>query len=321
MTVETISVLDHTWHVIANPNACEKKSLNRWSKVAKRFDEVGLKYEFYKADDRGMGIALASRLCQEGHQHLIVVGGDGTINEVVNGIMSSGVDVHDVCLAVIPLGRGNDWTRTHQYPDTLEACVEMFLCGGFLRHDVGKVRTFIDEREVAQRFFINIAGFGFDAEVIYDDTYNKPHFIGISTYILSVLRCLFGSESPEVEVSAEGFLFKDRLFSMVAGICQYNGGGMRQAPTAIPNDGLLDLVIIPKVSIFRVLRLLAYVFSGRHIEKSKGLIKVCQTEEASFVCKKLLRGEVEGELLETGNYKVSVVPHAFRMLTNKAWPE
>lgn len=316
MNIETIPVLDYTWHVIANPNACEHKSMNRWSIVSKRFDEVGLKYELHKTDSKGKGIEKAAQLCREGCKHLVVVGGDGTINEVVNGIMTSGVDVQDVCLAVLPLGRGNDWARTHHYPTKVEECIETFLRGSFLRHDIGQVQTFREGSEVAKRFFINIAGFGFDAEVIYDTTYNKPHFLGISVYILSVLRCLFGYKSPVVEVNAPGFSFKTRVFLMVAAICQYNGGGMRQAPDAIPDDGQLDVVIIPKVGPLRVLRLMLHVFSGKHIEKSKGLIRVCRSQEALIASETLCRGEVEGELLETGVYKVSIVPRAFRVLTN-----
>ena len=313
MNLETIPVLDYTWHIIANPNACENKSLDHWSVVAKRFDEVGLKYELYKTENKGKGIEKAA--------HLMVVGGDGSINEVVNGIMMSGVEVNDVCLAVLPLGRGNDWARTHHYPTKAQECVDLFLRGTFIRHDIGKVQTFQEGREVSKRFFINIAGFGFDAEVIYDTTYNKPHFLGISVYVLSALRCLFGFKSPIVEVKAPGFSFKDRVFMMVAAICQYNGGGMRQALDALPDDGQLDVVIIPKVGPLRVLWLMLYVFSGRHIEKSKGLVKVCRAEEASITSETLCRGEVEGELLETGEYKVSILPRAFRVLTNMAGTE
>ena len=316
MNIETLPVLDYTWHILANLNACEKRSKHNWSVVTRRFDEVGLKYELHKTEGKGKGIETAAQLCREGCRHLIVAGGDGSVNEVVHGIMTSGVEVRDVCLAVLPIGRGNDWSRTHAYPTKVEECVELFLRGTFLWHDIGKVQTLQAGREVASRYFINIAGFGFDAEVIYDTTYNKPHFLGISVYILSTLRCLFGYKNPVVEVSAPDFSFKNKVFMMVAAICQYNGGGMRQAPDAVPDDARLDVVIIPKLSPLRVLKLMMYVFSGRHIEKSKGLIKVCRVEEAVIRSEELCRGEVEGEMLETGNYKISLVPRAFRVLTN-----
>ena len=124
-----------------------------------------------------------------------------------------------------------------------------------------------------------------------------------------------------VEVRTPGFSFKDKVFMMVAAICQYNGGGMRQAPDALPDDGQLDVVIIPKLNPFRVLRLMLYVFSGRHIEKSKGLVKISRAEDVSITSEALCRGEVEGELLETGEYKVSILPRAFRVLTNMAGAE
>lgn len=312
------SVLDYTWHVIINPNALEGKCMKHWAKMAARLEAERVRYEMHPTAARGDASVIAKQLCDAGIRHLLVVGGDGSINEVVDGIMRSNADIHDVCLAVFPLGRGNDWARTHQYPTRLNDCVDVFLKGKFMRHDVGNVQTLYDGIPVADRFFINIAGFGFDAEVIYDTQQSKPHFLGISVYIVSLFRCLFGYKSLPVKITAPGFSFQDKTFLAVAANCQYNGGGMRQAPDAKPDDGLLDVVVIPQLSYLRLFWLMLSVFSGKHIKKSKGLIKTCRAESVDITCDTLCRGEVEGEMLVSGNYHVTIQPSVFWMLTNQS---
>lgn len=317
MSIQTLSVLDHIWHIIANPHACEEKSMNQWDMLSSRFGAAGVRFVLHEADAEATCRENARRLCAEGCRHLMVIGGDGTVNEVVNGIMESGADVRDLCLAVMPLGRGNDWARTHNYPKKIDKCVEMFLRGRFMRHDIGKVQTLRENAPVATRYFVNIAGFGFDAEVIYDTVYNKPHFMGISVYILSLLHTLFHYKSTPVEIVSPDIAYQGETFLMVAGLCQYNGGGIRQAPEAQPDSGRFHVVVIPKVSKAKVFSLMPYMFSGRHIEKSNGLVKSFRTNQLTLKVAELYRGEVEGELLETGDYQITLLPGAFQMLTNR----
>ncbi len=316
MADKVLNVQDFTWHVIINPNACDRKCFHRWNEVSDKLTAAGVNYELHKAEGLNMGMETAKNLCTEGVRHLIVVGGDGTINEVVNGIMLSGVDPREVYLAVLPLGRANDWARTHNFPSNYLDTVDVFLKGNFMHHDIGKVQTLQQNEVKAERYFANIAGFGFDAEVIYDVNYNKPRFMGISVYLLSLVRSLFSYKSVPVRVQGPGIDYHGESFFMVAAICQYNGGGMCQAPMAKPNDGKMDVVFIPKVSKFRVMTLVKPLFKGKHIEKVKHLVKVHQTPEVLIKTDQLFRAEVEGELLETGDYKVSLIPKSLNMLTN-----
>ncbi len=245
----------------------------------------------------------------------MVIGGDGTINEVVNGIFLSGVDTKEVFLAVLPLGRGNDWARAHKFPTDLEHVMEVFRRGQFLCHDIGRVTSVRENEEPFHRYFINIAGFGFDAEVIYDVTYNKPHFAGISVYMLSLARMLFRYKSQPLRVQSPDFSFDGKTFLMVAAIGKYNGGGMCQAPESIADDGLFDVVIIPKVSNLKVIANVKNLSDGSHIHKIKG-IQSFRTASLSISSNQILRGEVEGELLPLGKYEIDMLPNSLNVLTN-----
>lgn len=315
MATNNLNVTQFTWQVILNPNAREKKCMDAWNDVEKLLQEKGIQYVLHLADARLKGIETARQLCLDGHRHLMVLGGDGTVNEVVNGICESGVALNEVFLAVMPVGRGNDWARTHKFSTEISQNLNIFLKGYFMQHDIGVVRSFEQNEEKAHRYFINIAGFGFDAEVIYDVTFRKPHFLGISVYVLSLLRCLSRYKSQRVDVSGPGFHFQDKSFLMVAGICQYNGGGMRQVPMAVPDDRKLDVVVVPNVRNSTVVANVSKIFKGTHIHAIKG-IRTYQTDRLEVKSDTLLRSEVEGELLSTGDYRVELVPQALNVLTN-----
>lgn len=315
MATNNLNVTQFTWQVILNPNAREHNCLKIWKDIEKLLREKNIQYVIHFADAPLKGIETARQLCMDGHQHLMVLGGDGTLNEVVNGICESGVALNEVYLAVMPVGRGNDWARTHNFSTEIGQNLEIFLKGNFMQHDIGVVKTLEHDVEKAHRYFINIAGFGFDAEVIHDVTHNKPHFLGISVYVLSLIRCLFRYKSQQVDINGSDFHFKDKSFLMVAGICQYNGGGMRQVPMAVPDDRKLDVVVVPNVRGITVVANVGRIFKGTHIQSIKGILTY-QTDRLKVNSDTLLRSEVEGELLSTGDYRVELVPQTLNVLTN-----
>lgn len=315
MSTNYLDVHNCEWQVVVNPNACEGKCLKLWNEVSSLLMQKNIKCVLHLADAAGKGTLIARQLCAEGYRHLMAVGGDGTVNEVVNGIFLSDVDPKEVFLSILPLGRGNDWARTHRFSTDDDENVRIFDAGRFIQHDIGVVQTIQDGKELARRYFINIAGFGFDAEVIYDVTHNKPHFLGISVYILSLIRTIFSYRSRPVTIQAPGFQYDNKTFLMVAGICQYNGGGMRQAPMAVPDDGLLDVVVVPKVSNWTVFKNFKKIFTGEHVKTIEG-IRTCRVDHLEIKAPDLLRSEVEGELLLTGDYRIEVVPQALNVLTN-----
>lgn len=315
MSIKTIQVQDYLWQVIVNPNACNQRCFESWEVLSTKLDKKGIRHRMHKSEECGKGSELACRLCQAGERHLIVVGGDGTINEVVNGIFASGVNTQEVFLAVLPLGRGNDWARAHHFPNNPLDSIDVLLEGTFMNHDIGMVETLREDQVVATRHYINIAGFCFDADVIYDTTYNKPHFLGVSVYVLSLIRTLFRFKSPTVTVEMDNETYQGTALLLVSAICQYNGGGMRQAPMAQPDDGIMDVVIVPDVSRLRVIANIGNIFSGAHVRKIKE-VQTFKTRSLLIRSKELVRGEVEGELIETGTYRISLKQKSLHTLTH-----
>lgn len=309
-----ITIEDYCWHIILNANANEKKSEQNWQEVNTLLQKYCILHEVHRVARPGEGIATAKSLCESGIRHIVAAGGDGTVNEVVNGILTSGCDTKEVYLAVLPMGRGNDWVRTHHYPNHIEEVIRLWEQGRFMQHDVGKVTTQTSDNQKVSRYFINIAGFGFDADVIYDVTYHKPRFGGSAVYVLSLLKTLFSHKPTPVEVTADGnFRFNGEVFMVIAAICKYNGSGICEAKYAVPDDGLIDLIVVPKLRIIQVIAHLMDMFSGDHIDKIKTIRKTLATD-ITITSPQLLRAETEGELLTFGNYRIEVIPNAINTL-------
>ncbi len=313
--MEHLQVEEYCWHILLNINANEKKCERKWQPVAAKLQNLGIHFELHKLTKPGDGIATAKSLCQNGIRHLVAAGGDGTLNEVVNGIFTSGVNTHEVFLAVLPMGRGNDWIRTHHYPKTPEETIDLWAKGQFMQHDIGLVTSTTPDQQVDDRYFINIAGFGFDADVIYDVTYHPPHLFGLNVYILSLLKTLLSHKPKAIQVSADdGFSFNGKVFMVIAAICQYNGGGIREAKYAVPDDSKIDLIVVPAMRIPKVLKHMKDMTSGDHIDKIKE-IRMTLTTQAEIHSDQLLRAETEGELLKFGDYHIKLIPNSLNVLT------
>ncbi|MDR2979988.1 MAG: hypothetical protein LBV02_06080 [Bacteroidales bacterium] len=125
--------------------------------------------------------------------------------------------------------------------------------GNFLKHDIGLVESIQNGNVVDQRYFINIAGFCFDAAVINETTKGKSRLFASITYIFSLLKVLFTYKAHKMSIITKNKTIEDSIFTIAVGIGQYNGNGMMQVPMGDPTDGLFDIVSIRKIPIFKLM--------------------------------------------------------------------
>jgi YegS/Rv2252/BmrU family lipid kinase len=298
--------------VIVNPNAFSGKSIKIWNKISAQFKKSEISYTTHFANHANAGKILAQNLCRNGKRHFITVGGDGTLNEVVNGIYSAAINSNEVYIVPFPVGTGNDWAHTHHYPEDFHLLFRHFCKGEFVAHDVGIVNILQEGKIVDSRYFINIAGFCFDAEVIDETTKGKSPIFASATYILKLLKVLFRYKSKLLTLKWKNEVLQKEIFTIAVGICKYNGNGMMQVPMANPFDGLFDVVVIEKISIFKVMASVGKLFSGKHIRLKE--VTVFQTDSLEINAAPHVKGEVEGEMLGTGNYAVQMHHHSLNVL-------
>ena len=304
------------WHLIINPNALSDKCLNYTEPIKDILIRESIRFESHIVISSGICKTTIEKLCKEGNCHFMVLGGDGTLNEVVTAIFNSGIDTTKVYIIPFPLGTGNDWCRTHCYPkDALDTAHRLYDAH-FIRHDVGTVEVLRNDKTAAVRHFVNIAGFGFDAAVIQQTAGQKPKFLASAKYLINLLKVLFSYKPAQMSIFSPDFSVSDKIFTIAVGICEYNGNGMRQVPMADPTDGLFDVVVIKEIAPSKVIKNVKKLYSGTHIGQLSE-IEVYKTNALVISATPYGKCEVEGEMLPEGDYRVTMRPNSINLLSFK----
>ena len=305
------------WFVIVNPISGGGKGLTDFPKISHLLRESGIEHDPVFTAHRHHATELAVEAANRGYRKIIVVGGDGTLNEAVNGLfIQKQCEPKEILLAVIAVGTGNDWVRTFGTPRNYTMVVRAIKEGHSYLQDVGKI-TFTESKVEQTRYMANVAGLGFDAYVIQIFNHLKlKGRTGSWLYLYSLLRGYFSAKPAGATIELDGkVIYNKLLFSLAVGICRYNGGGIQQLPRAVANDGLLDLTIIRPVHwwhvIFRAKRLFnGNIYSIGHVEHAQGkVVKITSAPTMPL--------ETDGELQGGTPVTISVVPQAIRIVVTK----
>jgi YegS/Rv2252/BmrU family lipid kinase len=262
--VNTPPIPPDKWLIIVNPNAGIKKGVKDWPLISSLLNSAGIFHLCIHTEHRNHANKLTANFIEEGYRNIAVVGGDGTMNEVVNGIFKQKyISPADITLGMIPVGTGNDWCRTFGIPFDYENAIRILKNGKTFMQDVGKISYFKNQDSV-QRFFLNIAGMGYDALVAKKTNISKERGRGGPlTYLYFVFSSLFQYKFIEAIIEIDDHqVFKGEMFSMNVGICKYSGGGMMQVPAAVPDDGLFDVTLIKKTQKWMVIRYANKLYDG-----------------------------------------------------------
>ena len=261
------------WLAIVNPSSGLAGSRRTWDDIEAALRQARIPFEVVRTTGPREGEVIARRAVQRGRRHLIAAGGDGSVNDVVNGVMGAGlVDTREVTLAVAPTGTGNDWARSlgiGRRPADVTAAI---VAGRTMLHDVGIVDR--PESNEPRRWFINVAGAGYDADM----TARLPRPIPSAlTYLRVALSGLVSYRAPRFRVTADGTSIDGPMLLVFVANGQYCGNRMHVAPVARLDDGLLDVVMVRELGLLAVLPKLFKLYRGtilgdaavRHLRATK----------------------------------------------------
>jgi diacylglycerol kinase (ATP) len=259
-------------------------------------------------DTEGSGDARkAAREWDEGL--LIVVGGDGTVNEVVNGLGKAGFP-EDVTLAVLPMGTGNDLAATLAIPDRLEGAEEVIRESRIRTLDVARVRS----EGVGEHFFINVATGGFGAETSSLADEELKGRWGKLAYFRASLEKARDFDVREVRVILDGEERVLRAVNVAVGNCRYAGGGWPAAPRANPEDGLLDLVIVEDVGLKGTLALAPAALAKSDYLGREGVFYARAKKIRVETQPGGLAFTADGELIGDEPVEFEVIPHTLKVV-------
>jgi diacylglycerol kinase (ATP) len=240
---------------------------------------------------------------------LIVVGGDGTVNEVINGLGRAGFPT-DVTLAVLPMGTGNDLAATLTIPNDLEEAQEAIRENRVRTFDVVRVRS----EGVGERFFINVStgGFGAEASSLADEEMKNRW--GKLAYFRASLEKALDFDVREVRVTLDGEERMLRAVNVAVGNCRYAGGGWLAAPKANPEDGLLDLVVIEDVGLKEALALAPATLARSDYLGKEGVFSARARKIRIETQPGGLEFTVDGELIGDEPAEFEVIPHTLKVV-------
>ena len=289
-----------------NPASDNGSTGKRWPELAHRAGMLGLGGETLFSERPGHLIELAGAAVDGGARLVVAVGGDGTLNEVVNGIAG-----RDVELATIPLGTGMDFVRTYAIPTRFEDAVRVALHGATRTIDAGRVSYRTWAGDDAERWFANVGSVGMSGAVAQRANGMSKALGGKATFFYALTRVFFEWENTEVTVTLDNGERRGRMHDVVVANGVWHGGGMKLAPDALPDDGLFDVVLIGDVGKVDFLTTAPKIYKGRHVTHPK--VDVLRSKRVEVDAARRLPIEVEGEQIGTTPAVFEVVPGALRL--------
>ena len=296
--------------VIVNPVAGAYSTRRKWSFINKLLKRVGLSFDFQYTEGVGHAIELARVAASDGYRYLVAVGGDGTVNEVANGILYSTSAARTV-LGVIGTGTGSDFIRSVGISRDYSIACSALTRFRRLSIDVGVVE-YQSKGQTLRRFFVNAAGVGFDAAVVKETERLPKYFGGTIPYLAGLVRTLFSYKNKSVILDIEDELERGRILNVVVANGGYVGGGMHIAPQAELNDSLLDVVIVGDVGKFELLKALPMVYKGTHLNHPK--VSLRKATHITIESPEQMLVYADGELLGESPASFWVMPSALSIV-------
>lgn len=307
------------WFVVVNPISGSGKGLDDFPLISKLLRDNGIRCESVFTEHKCHATELTVSAINSGYRHIIVVGGDGTLHEVVNGLfIQKSVEPSEVTIAVIAVGTGNDWIRMFGIPTRYSEAIRAIKEGYTFLQDVAAVEY--EESMYRQvRYAANVAGVGFDAAVIESlQRMRNKGCKGKSSYLRALIKTFFRYKPTGTKIWVDGrLMYNNLMLSMAIGVGKYNGGGIQQLPKAVADDGLLDITIIRPLHWWNIIFRLKRLFNGNiytigHVLHAKGKhIRVESSPELPL--------EVDGELYGHSPIEIRNVHREVRVIVNRSF--
>lgn len=292
--------MSEKFYIIANPVAGKNKAPALAMQVLESLKTKGARAEIILTESRHKTTETVRQI--ESPENVIVAcGGDGTVQDVVNGLQAS-----DSVLGIIPGGRCNDFARAIGVYSMREAdsIAETLLKGRVKNFDCGIINN---------RKFLTVATCGFDSEVSRFVENHRLIFKGTTAYLYGVVRILFGYKFEKVKLTGDFGVIEEKTLLVATANTPFYGGAMKIAPSATPDDGIFDVCLVREVSKFTVLRMLLRVFKGTHT--THPAVRIFKTRELKIETQNTTRWIcADGESIAQTPSVIKICPGALKVI-------
>ncbi len=295
--------------VILNPISGHGAGARLWPAIQAALQASGIDLDLAQTSIPRQAIAVAEQAKRDGYETLIAIGGDGTVNEVVNGLMRASKETPCGALGIIPVGSGNDFCRTLGLHGDWRDAVQHLVGGRRKWIDVGKIRCDAPAHGYAAgaHYFVNAIDTGFGAQTA-QHAHDFPFLTGMPMYLAAIFKTLLYYSIPHLKIALDDKLIEQQSTMVSVNNGRQMGGGFKMAPTASLDDGLLDVIIADGLGRLGILSLLPKVMRGTHIGDPR--VKFAQASRVVIDSPDPLVIEADGEVpfVDAHHLQVEILP-------------
>ena len=293
---------------LVNPASANGSTGRRWPELAHRAATAGLEGDALLSERPGHLAELARAAAVDGARLLVVVGGDGTVNEVANGL--AGLPGAPP-VAVIPRGTGWDFVRTYGIPRAVDEAVAVALRGETRTIDLGRADYRAWDGSRAQTVFANVASAGMSGAIARRANETSKALGGKASYLFATFAVFAGWTADELRVTVDGQVREGRMFDVVVANGRCFGGGMRICPEAEPDDGLFDVLLIGDVTKRDLVVTMPKIYLGTHLPHPKA--ELLRGAAVTIEAAEAIPLELDGEQPGTTPASFETLPGALRL--------
>jgi YegS/Rv2252/BmrU family lipid kinase len=293
---------------LVNPASANGSTGRRWPEIARRAAAAGLEGDALFSERPGDLARLAREAATGGASLLVVVGGDGSVNEVATGLAEL---EEPPPVAVVPRGTGWDFVRTFDIPRDVERAVAVALAGAERRIDLGLVRYRTWSGDDGRAVFANVASAGMSGAIAQRANETTKALGGKASYLWATFAVFAGWSATDVHVTVDGERREARMFDVVVANGRFFGGGMKICPEAEPDDGLFDVLTIGDVTKRDLVVTMPKIYRGTHLPHPKA--ELLRGRVVSVESDEPLPIQLDGEQPGTTPVRFEVRPRALRL--------
>ena len=299
------------WCIILNPYSGGGIKPVKWVKIQSYLKIKGLLGKVYTTKVEQNATHFVLDALKEGCRKIIIIGGDGTINNTVNGIfMQSLVSAEEVSIGLIPSGTGNDWAKTHGIPKNYKKAIDIINNENTAHQDVGEVET----NSGLKKYFVNHSGVGFDGSVV--NNLSRYKNFGVMSYLIASIFNFWSYQNNSATIGFNEKKISSKFFMISVGLCKYSGGGMRLSKAPNPKDGFFDITLAENFKKLDVIKNLFKLFNGLLYTSRK--VTCFKAKEINIeIHNNFAYGQTDGELLKSSSFKYTIKKNALRFFCKK----
>ena len=304
--------------VILNPVAGGGRGIKMRDRLVAELDrKFGSNYHQFTTSGPMDAMNIAREAIRQGSRLIISVGGDGTINEIVNGFFDSNTMINPDCeLGIIDCSTGGGLAQTLSIPDKLPDQLDVIQHGSLTELDVGEVEYTGVDHQMHQRLFISECSAGIGGAIVADVHYGYKLLGGTLAFGIVSLKhaFVFRPKQMEIKTGNGNPVYHEEFIGIVIGNGNYCAGGMRLTPEASPVDGQLDILLMRKMPLINRIRGLLKIYSGSHIDNKNFIL--FRTTMTMITSMEPVEVETDGEFIGTTPFSIRIHPQKIRIRSN-----